>query len=154
MVPTWSESQHHLSTSLNIKYFRDTLEVFYWKKWIDFCANVHILKRLYRKLLCFQIKKNITYFFFVLYFMAHVTLWLRCVVADPERFRYARETSFGRRHLNFWSSSPVLLWIVRFFLHFLGKMKITIGNCYWKYNNLLYNPLFFFSFSIPSGVLL
>ncbi|KAH7513227.1 hypothetical protein FEM48_Zijuj12G0174200 [Ziziphus jujuba var. spinosa] len=29
---------------------------------------------------------------------------------DPERFRFARETSFGRRHLNFWSQSPILLW--------------------------------------------
>nr|POE94826.1 mlo-like protein 12 [Quercus suber] len=31
---------------------------------------------------------------------------------DPERFRFARDTSFGRRHLNFWSKSPILLWIV------------------------------------------
>lgn len=41
---------------------------------------------------------------------------------DPERFRYARETSFGRRHLNFWSSSPVLLWIVCFFRQFYGSV--------------------------------
>ncbi|GER34828.1 MLO-like protein [Striga asiatica] len=31
---------------------------------------------------------------------------------DPERFRFARETSFGRRHLNFWSKTPVLIWII------------------------------------------
>ncbi|KAL0402368.1 UNVERIFIED_CONTAM: MLO-like protein 6 [Sesamum latifolium] len=30
---------------------------------------------------------------------------------DPERFRFARDTSFGRRHLHFWSKSPLLLWI-------------------------------------------
>ncbi|GKB48785.1 MLO-like protein 6, partial [Tanacetum coccineum] len=30
---------------------------------------------------------------------------------DPERFQFARDTSFGRRHLNFWSKSPILLWI-------------------------------------------
>ncbi|KAL5974973.1 hypothetical protein ACLOJK_031649 [Asimina triloba] len=30
---------------------------------------------------------------------------------DPERFRFARETSFGRRHLTLWSRTPVLLWI-------------------------------------------
>uniref|UniRef100_A0A6N2LSF2 MLO-like protein n=1 Tax=Salix viminalis TaxID=40686 RepID=A0A6N2LSF2_SALVM len=30
---------------------------------------------------------------------------------DPERFRFARETSFGRRHLQLWSKSPVFLWI-------------------------------------------
>jgi hypothetical protein len=32
--------------------------------------------------------------------------------ADPERFRFARETSFGRRHLSFWSKSTVSLWVV------------------------------------------
>ncbi|KAL8551547.1 hypothetical protein ACS0TY_000587 [Phlomoides rotata] len=37
---------------------------------------------------------------------------------DPERFRFARDTSFGRRHLNFWSQSPILLWIVCFFRQF------------------------------------
>ncbi|RDY01428.1 MLO-like protein 6, partial [Mucuna pruriens] len=30
---------------------------------------------------------------------------------DPERFRFARETSFGRRHLSFWTKNPFLLWI-------------------------------------------
>ncbi|KAF9675224.1 hypothetical protein SADUNF_Sadunf09G0009900 [Salix dunnii] len=30
---------------------------------------------------------------------------------DPERFRFARETSFGRRHLSFWTKTPVLIWI-------------------------------------------
>jgi mlo protein len=33
-------------------------------------------------------------------------------LADPERFRFARDTSFGRRHMQLWSNSPVLLWIV------------------------------------------
>ncbi|XP_068331134.1 MLO-like protein 6 isoform X2 [Pyrus communis] len=37
---------------------------------------------------------------------------------DSERFRFARDTSFGRRHLNFWSKSPVSLWIVSFFRQF------------------------------------
>ncbi|POO01627.1 Mlo-related protein [Trema orientale] len=37
---------------------------------------------------------------------------------DPERFRFTRETSFGRRHLNFWSNYPFLLWIVCFFRQF------------------------------------
>nr|XP_043609184.1 MLO-like protein 12 isoform X2 [Erigeron canadensis] len=37
---------------------------------------------------------------------------------DPERFRFARETSFGRRHVNFWSESTILLWIVCFFRQF------------------------------------
>ncbi|KAK3018719.1 hypothetical protein RJ639_003914, partial [Escallonia herrerae] len=31
--------------------------------------------------------------------------------ADPDRFRFARETTFGRRHLSFWSKSSSLLWI-------------------------------------------
>lgn len=39
-----------------------------------------------------------------------LTLALR--ITDSNRFRFTRETSFGRRHLKFWSRSPVLLWIV------------------------------------------
>ncbi|XP_034704887.1 MLO-like protein 6 [Vitis riparia] len=42
---------------------------------------------------------------------------------DPERFRFARDTSFGRRHLNFWSRSPVLLWIVCFFRQFFRSVN-------------------------------
>ncbi|KAK6146986.1 hypothetical protein DH2020_017898 [Rehmannia glutinosa] len=30
---------------------------------------------------------------------------------DPERFRFARDTSFGRRHMSYWSQSPILLWV-------------------------------------------
>ncbi|XP_059646897.1 MLO-like protein 6 [Cornus florida] len=41
---------------------------------------------------------------------------------DPERFRFARETSFGRRHLHFWSQSPILLWIVCFFRQFFRSV--------------------------------
>ncbi|XP_059428605.1 MLO-like protein 6 [Corylus avellana] len=41
---------------------------------------------------------------------------------DPERFRFARETSFGRRHLSFWSRSSVLLWIVCFFRQFVRSV--------------------------------
>ncbi|ESQ29281.1 hypothetical protein EUTSA_v10023372mg [Eutrema salsugineum] len=41
---------------------------------------------------------------------------------DPERFRFARDTSFGRRHLNFWSKSSILLWIVCFFRQFFGSV--------------------------------
>ncbi|KAI3870021.1 hypothetical protein MKX03_002053 [Papaver bracteatum] len=37
---------------------------------------------------------------------------------DPERFRFARDTSFGRRHLRSWSSSAALIWIVCFFRQF------------------------------------
>jgi mlo protein len=32
--------------------------------------------------------------------------------ADHERFRFARETTFGRRHLTYWSKSTVSLWMV------------------------------------------
>ncbi|KAL8259926.1 hypothetical protein R6Q59_027879 [Mikania micrantha] len=41
---------------------------------------------------------------------------------DPERFRFARDTSFGRRHLNSWSKSPILLWIVCFFRQFVRSV--------------------------------
>ncbi|XP_052184520.1 MLO-like protein 6 isoform X2 [Diospyros lotus] len=41
---------------------------------------------------------------------------------DPERFRFARETSFGRRHLRFWAKTPVLIWIVCFFRQFVRSV--------------------------------
>ncbi|XP_057799039.1 MLO-like protein 6 isoform X2 [Salvia miltiorrhiza] len=41
---------------------------------------------------------------------------------DPERFRFARETSFGRRHLRFWNRSSLLLWIVCFFRQFFPSV--------------------------------
>ncbi|CAH2047898.1 unnamed protein product [Thlaspi arvense] len=41
---------------------------------------------------------------------------------DPERFRFARDTSFGRRHLNVWSKSSITLWIVCFFRQFFGSV--------------------------------
>lgn len=41
---------------------------------------------------------------------------------DPERFRFTRETSFGRRHLSFWTKNPVLLWIVCFFRQFVRSV--------------------------------
>ncbi|WOL00024.1 MLO-like protein 6 [Canna indica] len=41
---------------------------------------------------------------------------------DPDRFRFARETSFGRRHLSFWSESRVLIWIVCFFRQFVRSV--------------------------------
>ncbi|MBA0571510.1 hypothetical protein Golob_001897, partial [Gossypium lobatum] len=42
--------------------------------------------------------------------------------ADPERFRFARDTSFGRRHLNCWSRSTLTLWIMCFFRQFFGSV--------------------------------
>jgi mlo protein len=41
---------------------------------------------------------------------------------DPERFRFARDTSFGRRHLSFWSKSTITLWIVCFFRQFFRSV--------------------------------
>ncbi|KAF8042563.1 hypothetical protein BT93_A1024 [Corymbia citriodora subsp. variegata] len=41
---------------------------------------------------------------------------------DPERFRFARDTSFGRRHMNFWSHSTILIWIVCFFRQFVRSV--------------------------------
>ncbi|XP_039016522.1 MLO-like protein 12 [Hibiscus syriacus] len=41
---------------------------------------------------------------------------------DPERFRFARDTSFGRRHLNFWTRSSLTLWIACFFRQFFGSV--------------------------------
>ncbi|XP_062082032.1 MLO-like protein 6 [Humulus lupulus] len=41
---------------------------------------------------------------------------------DPERFRFARDTSFGRRHLSFWTKQPFLIWIVCFFRQFVRSV--------------------------------
>ncbi|XP_018450775.1 MLO-like protein 2 [Raphanus sativus] len=41
---------------------------------------------------------------------------------DPERFRFARDTTFGRRHLNAWSKTSVTLWTVCFFRQFFGSV--------------------------------
>lgn len=41
---------------------------------------------------------------------------------DPERFRYTRETSFGQRHLSFWSRWKISVWIVCFFRQFFGSV--------------------------------
>ncbi|KAK8697430.1 hypothetical protein V6N13_113580 [Hibiscus sabdariffa] len=41
---------------------------------------------------------------------------------DPERFRFTRETSFGRRHLNYWTKTPVFIWIVCFFRQFVRSV--------------------------------
>ncbi|XP_062171812.1 MLO-like protein 6 [Alnus glutinosa] len=41
---------------------------------------------------------------------------------DPERFRFARDTSFGRRHLSFWAKTPALMWIVCFFRQFVRSV--------------------------------
>ncbi|KAK4279697.1 hypothetical protein QN277_011435 [Acacia crassicarpa] len=42
---------------------------------------------------------------------------------DPERFRFTRDTTFGRRHLNIWSQSSISLWIVCLFRQFYGSVS-------------------------------
>ncbi|XP_077251359.1 MLO-like protein 12 isoform X2 [Tasmannia lanceolata] len=44
---------------------------------------------------------------------------------DPRRFRLTRQTSFGRRHLKFWSKHPLLLWPVCFLRQFYGSVPKT-----------------------------
>ncbi|CAN6692448.1 unnamed protein product [Malus baccata var. baccata] len=41
---------------------------------------------------------------------------------DPERFRFARDTSFGRRHMSYWTKTPFLMWIVCFFRQFIRSV--------------------------------
>uniref|UniRef100_A0A3Q7J0L8 MLO-like protein n=1 Tax=Solanum lycopersicum TaxID=4081 RepID=A0A3Q7J0L8_SOLLC len=74
---------------------------------------------------------------------------------DPERFRFARDTSFGRRHLSFWTKNSVLLWIVCFFRQFVRSVPkvdyltlrhgfITSTNlvpCWYSYLWLPFIPL-------------
>ncbi|KAF3574222.1 hypothetical protein F2Q69_00060647 [Brassica cretica] len=42
--------------------------------------------------------------------------------ADQERFRFAKQTSLGRRHLSSWSNTNVTLWIVCFFRQFFESV--------------------------------
>ncbi|KAJ9554923.1 hypothetical protein OSB04_009537, partial [Centaurea solstitialis] len=41
---------------------------------------------------------------------------------DPERFRLARDTTFGQRHLNVWSRSPIFIWVVGFTRQFVKSV--------------------------------
>nr|XP_043631068.1 MLO-like protein 6 [Erigeron canadensis] len=41
---------------------------------------------------------------------------------DSKRFRFTRDTSFGRRHMSSWSKSPILLWIVCFYRQFVRSV--------------------------------
>ncbi|CAN6901770.1 unnamed protein product [Brassica oleracea] len=41
---------------------------------------------------------------------------------DQDRFRLAKDTSFGRRHLSSWSNTNVTLWTVCFFRQFFGSV--------------------------------
>lgn len=64
--------------------------------------------------------------------------------ADPERFRFARDTSFGRRHLSFWSSSPILLWIVINLINSSRTLQVyayipnTVTSFHIKFNESVY----------------
>ncbi|KAK9127287.1 hypothetical protein Syun_016084 [Stephania yunnanensis] len=61
---------------------------------------------------------------------------------DPERFRFARDTTFGRRHFNIWSKSPILLWIACFFRQFAGSVKkvdyLTLRHGFIMSSNLVF----------------
>ncbi|XP_010264740.1 PREDICTED: MLO-like protein 3 [Nelumbo nucifera] len=44
------------------------------------------------------------------------------VANDPRRFRYIRETTFGRRHMKSFTRTPVQLWIKCFFRQFFNSV--------------------------------
>ncbi|PIA38589.1 hypothetical protein AQUCO_02700063v1 [Aquilegia coerulea] len=44
------------------------------------------------------------------------------VANDPNRFRYARQTTFGRRHMNLWTETSLHLWIKCFFRQFFQSV--------------------------------
>lgn len=77
------------------------------------------------------------------------------VLEDPERFRLARDTTFGQRHLSVWSRSTILVWMVRiwvldyipnkpllnsylFFLSFIAggihETVVNVGSKGWLYD--------------------
>ncbi|KAK9154086.1 hypothetical protein Sjap_001566 [Stephania japonica] len=61
---------------------------------------------------------------------------------DQERFRFVRDTTFGRRHFNIWSKSPILLWIACFFRQFTGSVKkvdyLTLRHGFIMSSNLVF----------------
>ncbi|XP_045797035.1 uncharacterized protein LOC123891232 isoform X2 [Trifolium pratense] len=63
---------------------------------------------------------------------------------DPERFRFAGETSFGKRHLSFWTKKPVLIWIVCFFRQFVRSVPevdyLTLMHGFIMQNNYIWYP--------------
>ncbi|KAG5404506.1 hypothetical protein IGI04_010625 [Brassica rapa subsp. trilocularis] len=63
---------------------------------------------------------------------------------DPERFRFARDTSFGRRHLNIWSKSSFTLWITVLWISDksgLSYIKTWLYNGWDSYFWLPFLPL-------------
>ncbi|XP_068667066.1 MLO-like protein 12 [Aristolochia californica] len=44
---------------------------------------------------------------------------------DPRRFKLAKQTSFAKRHLRFWSGHPLLLWPASFIRQFTGSVFKT-----------------------------
>ncbi|XP_068657883.1 MLO-like protein 12 [Aristolochia californica] len=44
---------------------------------------------------------------------------------DPRRFKLAKQTSFVKRHLRFWSGHPLLLWPACFIRQFTGSVSKT-----------------------------
>ncbi|CAM8967390.1 unnamed protein product [Rhodiola kirilowii] len=44
------------------------------------------------------------------------------ITYDPKRFRFMRDTTFGRRHLSTWSETPLLIWIVCFVRQFVRSV--------------------------------
>ncbi|KAI5666217.1 hypothetical protein M9H77_16070 [Catharanthus roseus] len=41
---------------------------------------------------------------------------------DPQRFRFTRQTTFARRHMNAWSTMSIFLWIKCFFRQFFNSV--------------------------------
>ncbi|KAJ9558966.1 hypothetical protein OSB04_013580 [Centaurea solstitialis] len=54
---------------------------------------------------------HIFIFALALFHVIYCVITMALGQARSERFQFARDTSFGRRHMNFWTKSPVLLWI-------------------------------------------
>lgn len=67
----------------------------------------------------------------VIIFVHKIIIYILCLSLDPERFRFARETTFGRRHLRLWSNSTILLWLVSIYM--LSKYNLIIRNTFIYY---------------------
>lgn len=93
-----------------------------WKRWEEEIKTPeyqfsHGTLVLFRNIIFWYNDDSILHYFFI--GEVHVSstkfyglTFICACIEDPERIRFARETSFGRRHLSSWTANPVLIWIV------------------------------------------
>ena len=67
-------------------------------------TQFYLLREKLEKVVSFRLSSKLVLFFLV------IPLLMHCL--DPRRFRLIHETSFGKKHLRFWSEHRLLRWPV------------------------------------------